>query len=90
MARLLGTLLRMDGHDVTAIEGDADLVETVERLEPEAVDVNFAVHLPWIDRLLGTAYLPERWPARYGVAGEPVPEGWMTQLVHPFRKPPRA
>ena len=58
--------------------------------EPEAVDVNFAVHLPWIDRLLGTAYLPERWPAHYGVAGEPVPEGWVTQLVHPFRKPPRA
>jgi lathosterol oxidase len=56
--------------------------------EPAAVDVNFAVHLPWIDRLFGTAYLPERWPACYGVAGDPIPEGWWQQLVHPLRRGP--
>lgn len=52
---------------------------------PEAVDRNFAVHLPWIDRLLGTSYLPEgRWPDAYGIAGHPVPEGYARQLTWPF------
>ena len=52
---------------------------------PEAVDKNFAVHFPWIDRLFGTAYMPPgRWPERYGIAGDPVPEGYLPQLVAPF------
>lgn len=55
--------------------------------EAAAVDRNFAVHLPCIDRLFGTAYLPrERWPAAYGIAGAPVPDGWLRQLVLPFRR----
>ena len=53
----------------------------------EAVDKNFAVHLPWIDRLFGTAYLPPgRWPDAYGIAGHPVPEGYWRQLAWPFRR----
>jgi lathosterol oxidase len=45
--------------------------------EREAVDKNFAVHLPVLDWLFGTFYLPaDRWPASYGLAGgKPVPEG---------------
>jgi lathosterol oxidase len=54
--------------------------------EPEAVDKNFAVHLPVLDRLFGTAWLPERWPARYGIAGDPVPDGWLRQLAWPFTR----
>jgi len=55
-------------------------------LEADAVDKNFAVHLPVIDRLFGTAYFPaERWPAAYGDGGPPVPEGWLRQLVLPLR-----
>jgi DNA-binding response OmpR family regulator len=44
MVRLLGTLLRMDGHDVTAVEGNADLAATVESLAPDALvlDMIFA------------------------------------------------
>ena len=54
---------------------------------PEAVDTNFAVHLPWIDRLFGTHHLPEaRWPAAYGIVGDPVPPGWAAQLAAPFRR----
>ena len=54
--------------------------------EPEARDRNFAVHLPWLDRLLGTAHFPkEAWPARYGLAGEAVPGGYLGQLAYPFR-----
>ena len=55
--------------------------------EAAAVDRNFAVHLPWIDRLFGTAHLPgARWPAAYGVDGPAVPDGWLRQLVLPFRR----
>ena len=50
------------------------------------VDKNFAVHLPWIDRLFGTAWLPGGFPPRYGLAGDPVPEGWWRQLAWPFRR----
>jgi lathosterol oxidase len=53
--------------------------------ESEAVDKNFAVHLPAIDWVFGTFYLPgRRWPARYGLEGDPVPEGYGRQLVYPF------
>ena len=53
---------------------------------PEAVDRNFAVHLPWLDRLFGTAWLPEgRWPERYGVLGMHAPAGFVAQLLWPFR-----
>jgi lathosterol oxidase len=53
--------------------------------EPEARDRNFAVHLPWLDRLFGTAYLPaEVWPASYGLVDDPVPPGFLRQLEYPF------
>jgi lathosterol oxidase len=55
--------------------------------EPEARDRNFAVHLPGIDALFGTAWRADRWPTRYGVE-EPVPDGWLAQLLHPFRRTP--
>jgi lathosterol oxidase len=54
--------------------------------EPEAVDKNFAIHLPWLDRLFGTFYMPDRWPSAYGIRGHPVPEGYLRQLVWPFRR----
>jgi sterol desaturase/sphingolipid hydroxylase (fatty acid hydroxylase superfamily) len=53
---------------------------------PEARDRNFAVHLPWLDRLFGTRYLPgDAWPPAYGIAGDPVPEGYLAQLAYPVR-----
>jgi sterol desaturase/sphingolipid hydroxylase (fatty acid hydroxylase superfamily) len=56
-------------------------------IEDEAVDVNFAIHFPFIDRLFGTHHLPDgKWPAAYGVAGHPVPRGYWRQLLYPFRR----
>ncbi len=57
--------------------------------ETEAVDKNFAVHLPVIDWLFGTFYLPkDRWPGAYGLAdGTHVPEGFTRQFVEPFTRP---
>jgi lathosterol oxidase len=52
-----------------------------------AMDKNFAVHFPWIDRLFGTHYLPEEaWPAQYGVLSDPPPPGFAAQLVWPFAR----
>jgi hypothetical protein len=49
------------------------------------VDKNFAVHLPVIDLVFGTFHLPgHRWPARYGLEGDPVPESYLRQLAYPF------
>ena len=54
--------------------------------EPNAVDKNFAVHLPWLDQLFGTKYLPkDQWPNAYGIAGVKTPEGYINQLIWPFR-----
>jgi sterol desaturase/sphingolipid hydroxylase (fatty acid hydroxylase superfamily) len=53
-------------------------------LEQEAVDVNFAIHLPLLDKLFGTFHLPPgRWPKEYGVP-EQVPHGYWAQLKYPF------
>jgi len=54
-------------------------------IEPEAVDVNFAVHFPWLDRLFGTYHLPAdgRWPSGYGITGE-MPRGFLRQHLFPF------
>ena len=52
----------------------------------EPPDRNFAVHFPWIDRLFGTFHLPrDAWPERLGTAGDPLPDGYLAQLVYPLR-----
>jgi len=53
----------------------------------EAIDKNFAVHLPFIDRWFGSHYLPPAaWPAQYGIEGNPVPESYAKQWTAPFRR----
>jgi sterol desaturase/sphingolipid hydroxylase (fatty acid hydroxylase superfamily) len=55
--------------------------------EPEAVDTNFAVHLPVLDLLFGTAHLPDRWPSAYGLAhAARAPRGYLRQLLWPLRR----
>ena len=55
--------------------------------EEVAVDKNFAVHLPWLDKLFGTYYGPAgEWPKEYGIAGNPVPEGYIAQLAYPVSR----
>lgn len=56
-------------------------------IEREAIDVNFAIHFPILDRVFGTHHLPkEQWPAGYGIEGHPVPKGYLAQFKHPFRR----
>jgi sterol desaturase/sphingolipid hydroxylase (fatty acid hydroxylase superfamily) len=56
-------------------------------IDREAIDVNFAIHFPLLDRLFGTHHLPEgRWPSGYGIGGHPVPRGYWRQFLYPFRR----
>ncbi len=56
-------------------------------IEKEAIDVNFAIHFPLLDRLFGTYHLPrDQWPSGYGVGGHPVPSGYLAQLKYPFQR----
>jgi sterol desaturase/sphingolipid hydroxylase (fatty acid hydroxylase superfamily) len=56
-------------------------------IEDEAVDVNFAVHFPVLDRLFGTYHFPkDKWPSGYGLQGHPVPLGYLAQFKYPFRR----
>ncbi|WP_380874345.1 sterol desaturase [Sphingomonas sp. DBB INV C78] len=53
-------------------------------LEKEAVDVNFAIHFPFWDKLFGTFFYPAgRWPNGYGVPEE-IPHGYAAQFMHPL------
>jgi sterol desaturase/sphingolipid hydroxylase (fatty acid hydroxylase superfamily) len=54
--------------------------------QKEAIDKNFAIHFPWIDRLFGTYYFPEEWPAFYGLDAEEIPKGFIRQTYEPFIK----
>ncbi|HEY4300665.1 MAG TPA: sterol desaturase family protein [Candidatus Didemnitutus sp.] len=56
-------------------------------IEREAIDVNFAIHFPLLDRVFGTHHLPkDQWPSGYGIEGHPVPHGYFEQFKHPFRR----
>ena len=55
--------------------------------QKEALDKNFAVHLPVLDMIFGSYYLPkDEWPKVYGIEGNPVPEGYVNQLLYPLSK----
>lgn len=55
--------------------------------EKEAIDINYAAHLPVLDRLFGTYHMPaKRWPQQYGVAGDPLPKGMWRQFLYPFQR----
>jgi|SRR5215472_1003212 len=54
-------------------------------IEQEAIDVNFAIHFPVLDRLFGTYHLPShQWPCGYGIQNHPVPLGYWKQFWYPF------
>jgi len=57
----------------------------------DVADLNFAVHLPIIDRVFGTYHLPDdAWPTSYGIVEDPVPAGYLRQLVFPFVREKKA
>jgi sterol desaturase/sphingolipid hydroxylase (fatty acid hydroxylase superfamily) len=54
-------------------------------IEKEAIDVNFSIHFPLLDKIFGTYFLPkDRWPVEYGIQNHPVPNGYLAQFKYPF------
>ena len=60
--------------------------------QEEAIDKNFAIHFPWIDRIFGTHYLPadNAWPHTYGLHNEKLPAGFWAQAFYPFSRRKKA
>jgi sterol desaturase/sphingolipid hydroxylase (fatty acid hydroxylase superfamily) len=58
--------------------------------QKEAIDRNFAIHFPWIDRIFGTYYFPDEWPQAYGLDGEAISKSFFWQTLDPFFKKRRA
>ena len=56
--------------------------------QPEAIDKNFSIHFPWIDKIFGTYYCPDdgTWPETYGLHNEKIPESFWKQTLFPFRR----
>lgn len=55
--------------------------------ERDAIDKNFAVHTPTWDVLVGTYYLPDRWPSACGLhPTRDVPSRRLPQLLYPFKR----
>ncbi|MGB7346372.1 MAG: sterol desaturase family protein [Pirellulaceae bacterium] len=56
-------------------------------IDKEAIDVNFAVHFPLLDRIFGSYHFPkDTWPEGYGIQGHPVPRGYWRQFLYPFQR----
>jgi sterol desaturase/sphingolipid hydroxylase (fatty acid hydroxylase superfamily) len=55
-------------------------------IEKEAINVNFSIHFPWLDKLFGTYYMPpNKWPKGYGINKHPVPNGYLKQFLYPLK-----
>lgn len=53
-----------------------------------AIDMNYAAHLPVLDKLFGTYLQPSNhWPEKYGTVGTPLPKGIIRQHLYPFQPP---
>lgn len=53
--------------------------------DPKGQNKNFAGQFPFVDALFGTLYLPDHWPATYGI-DKPMPTGYLGQMKYPFQK----
>ncbi len=54
--------------------------------DDEAIDRNYAAHYAFLDYLFGTAVKsPKKFPERYGVVGDYMPDGFVRQQLFPFR-----
>jgi lathosterol oxidase len=56
--------------------------------EKEAIDKNFAIHFPWIDKIFGTYFLPggNKWPNTYGLDNETIPDRFWAQFFYPLTR----
>ena len=77
--------LRTDVRVAGEVPGLSAAPSLAPHVEEEAIDKNYAIHFPWIDRIFGTYYSPKgRWPQRYGLDGEELPPSFIGQTLRPF------
>lgn len=56
-----------------------------------AIDMNYAAHLPLLDKIFGTYLMPgQHWPEKYGTVGDPLPRGIIKQHLYPFLPAPKS
>jgi sterol desaturase/sphingolipid hydroxylase (fatty acid hydroxylase superfamily) len=54
--------------------------------DDEAIDKNYAAHYSFLDYLFGTAVKSDKkFPERYGVVGDYMPDGFVNQQLFPFK-----
>ena len=59
--------------------------------DEEAIDKNYSAHYAFLDYLFGTAVKSgKRFPEKYGVVGDYMPDGFVRQQLFPFRPMPPA
>ena len=57
--------------------------------DPKYYGKNFAVVFPFIDRIFGTYYLPDKeWPSETGLVDASFPKGFIKQFTFPFCRNP--
>ncbi|MBB3225538.1 sterol desaturase/sphingolipid hydroxylase (fatty acid hydroxylase superfamily) [Luteibacter sp. Sphag1AF] len=55
--------------------------------DDEAIDKNYAAHYAFLDYLFGTAVKStKKFPEKYGVVGDYMPDGFVRQQLFPFRR----
>jgi len=58
--------------------------------DDEAIDKNYAAHYAFLDHIFGTAVRStKRFPEKYGVVGDYMPDGFVSQQLFPFRRQKR-
>ena len=61
--------------------------------DTEAIDRNYAAHYAFLDHLFGTAVKVPKdkpFPAKYGVVGDYMPDGFLAQQAFPFKAKPQS
>lgn len=84
---LLHANVRLDFGPLGWLIASPDFHHWHHSSQPEAYNKNYAGQLCLFDRLFGTAYAAAgRMPESYGVP-DPVPYGYVPQLLYPLRRP---
>jgi sterol desaturase/sphingolipid hydroxylase (fatty acid hydroxylase superfamily) len=54
-------------------------------IEKEAININYSIHFPLIDKMFGTYYMPpNQWPSGYGI-NDQIPNGYWGQFIYPLK-----
>ena len=68
-----------------------EIVSFVKKYTKENYEKKIAIHIPFIDKIFGTYYLPEEnWAEEMGLENEKFPKGYFRQFIYPFHRDPKS